>query len=104
MRGIAYFAEPDDIIPDRVPVLGFLDDAIMIELVVQELEHELEGYEDFCLFRKQRLEGSGNKEPGSREEWLMARRKQLHARIRRRRSRRRSSSGVGGGGVTTSLW
>ena len=37
VRGMAYFADPDDIIPDQVPVLGLLDDAIMIELVVTEL-------------------------------------------------------------------
>jgi len=42
VRGMAYFAEPDDMIPDKVPVIGFLDDAIMVELVVGELVHEIE--------------------------------------------------------------
>src|SRR5262249_35146825 len=39
---LTYFANPKDLIPDNVPVLGFLDDAIMIELVVRELQHEVE--------------------------------------------------------------
>ena len=42
LNALAYFAEPDDLIPDEIPGLGFLDDAIMIELVVRELRHEIE--------------------------------------------------------------
>jgi uncharacterized membrane protein YkvA (DUF1232 family) len=88
---LAYFAEPDDIIPDKVPVLGFLDDAIMVELVVSELEHELTAYEDFCKFRETREARFGEDEdPTTREEWVIARRQALQARMRRRRSRRRS--------------
>jgi uncharacterized membrane protein YkvA (DUF1232 family) len=91
VRGMAYFAEPDDIIPDKVPVLGFLDDAIMVELVVSELEHELTAYEDFCKFRETREARFGEDEdPTTREEWVIARRQALQARMRRRRSRRRS--------------
>ena len=48
---LTYFANPKDIIPDNVPVLGFLDDAIMIELVVRELQHEVEAYDDFVVYR-----------------------------------------------------
>jgi hypothetical protein len=106
LRGMAYFAEPDDIIPDRVPVLGFLDDAIMVELVVTELGHELEAYEDFCAFRLTREERFGKDEdPASREEWVVSRRKQLPARMRRRRSRRRSRASSGPGTKSPiSLW
>jgi len=49
---LTYFANPNDIIPDNVPVLGYLDNAIMIELCVRELEHEVEAYEDFVEYRK----------------------------------------------------
>ena len=105
VRGMAYFAEPDDMIPDKVPVLGFLDDAIMVELVVTELQHELEAYEDFCTFRDTREERFGKDEdPATRQEWLVARRKALHQRIRRRRSRRRSRSSGGGGRSPIALW
>jgi uncharacterized membrane protein YkvA (DUF1232 family) len=51
LGALGYLTEHDDIIPDSVPGLGFLDDAIMIELVTHELRHELDGYKDFCDFR-----------------------------------------------------
>ena len=90
VQGMAYFAEPDDMIPDKIPVIGFLDDAIMVELVVRELEAEIDAYSDFCEFRVRREERFGEEEdPATRDEWLIARRTQLHQRMRRRRSRRR---------------
>ena len=39
LNALAYFSEPEDLIPDHVPGLGFLDDAIMVELVCRELRH-----------------------------------------------------------------
>ncbi|NIV16986.1 MAG: DUF1232 domain-containing protein, partial [Woeseiaceae bacterium] len=51
LNALAYFADPEDLIPDHIPGLGFLDDAIMVELVVRELKHEIEAYRDFCDFR-----------------------------------------------------
>ena len=42
LNALAYFCEPEDLIPDHIPGLGFLDDAIMIELVVRELRHEID--------------------------------------------------------------
>src|SRR3546814_1781273 len=32
MSALLYFVDPKDVIPDQVEVLGFLDDAIMIEI------------------------------------------------------------------------
>ena len=59
LAALSYFANPEDLIPDQVPGLGFLDDAIMIELVVREIKHELESYEDFCSFRTGEASGRG---------------------------------------------
>ena len=88
LNALAYFAEPEDLIPDHIPGLGFLDDAIMIELVVRELRHEIEAYQDFCDYRE-RLAAKGDGSHASREGWLTARRKELQARMRRRRRRGR---------------
>ena len=82
LNALAYFTEPEDLIPDHIPGVGFLDDAIMIELVVRELRHEIEAYEDFCSFRDSDSRGGGRV---SRERWLEKRREELHSRMRRRR-------------------
>lgn len=85
---LAYFSDPDDIIPDSVPVIGLLDDAIMIELCVRELKPELEAYGDFVLFRNQEAARHGV-DPASlkteRVEWLETRRLEAHENMRRRR-------------------
>src|SRR6476659_9475250 len=52
LSALVYFCDPDDVIPDRVEVLGFLDDAVMIELSVRDLKHEIDAYDDFCDFRQ----------------------------------------------------
>ena len=88
LNALAYFAEPEDLIPDHIPGLGFLDDAIMIELVARELRHEIEAYQDFCDYRE-RLSAKGDGSAASREGWLNARRKELQARMHRRRGRGR---------------
>jgi uncharacterized membrane protein YkvA (DUF1232 family) len=49
---LAYFAQSSDVIPDDVPAVGFLDDAIMIKFVEDELRHELWGYRKFKDFRE----------------------------------------------------
>src|SRR3546814_12315263 len=59
MSALLYFVDPKDVIPDQVEVLGFLDDAIMIELFVRELRHELDAYDDFCEYRAHEATTSG---------------------------------------------
>ena len=48
---LAYFSDPDDLIPDDVEVIGLLDDAIMLELLLRRLRSVLGAYADFCAFR-----------------------------------------------------
>lgn len=92
LAALAYFADPQDIIPDDVPVLGYIDDAIMIELVVTELKHEIDAFNDFCRYRKE--EKARNRNPDlSRDDYLTMKRRELHSRMRRRRS------GGGSGGA-----
>ncbi len=97
LNALAYFRDPEDLIPDHIPGLGFLDDAIMIELVVRELRHELEAYRDFCDYRERMAPRTGVKPKSTditREDWLDERRKELQSRMRRRR---RKNSERGGG-------
>ncbi len=95
LSALTYFADPNDAIPDDVPVLGFLDDAIMIELVVEELKHELDAYEDFLAFRSRAAEESGVEFAGglNRQDWLEQRQEELLDRMRRRRGRDAGSYG-----------
>ncbi len=51
LAGLAYFSNPDDLIPDHIPALGFLDDAIMVKFVEDEFKHELWGYRKFRGWR-----------------------------------------------------
>jgi len=87
ISALTYFADPEDLIPDNVPVLGFLDDAIMIEVVQQVLQPEIEAYGDFCVYRQQEAEHRGaDAATVGRAEWLEGRRAELQARMRQRRT------------------
>jgi uncharacterized membrane protein YkvA (DUF1232 family) len=85
-NAMAYVADPHDLIPDQIPGLGFLDDAIMVELVCRELRHEIDAYADFCKYRDDEEKRRGKGDALTREQWLSARRAQLHDRMRRRRA------------------
>jgi len=85
---LAYFTDPEDLIPDHVPGIGYLDDAIMIELAVRELRHEVAAYEDFCEYRRNQTPRRGIKAKTTdltRDTWLEKRRTELQERMRRRR-------------------
>lgn len=88
LAALVYFADPADVIPDSVPVLGYLDDAIMIEMCVRQLKHELDAYEDFCDFREMEARRRGeNPSAVGRADWLDSRRDELQNRMRNRRER-----------------
>lgn len=92
LGALSYFAEPHDDIPDSVPVFGFLDDAVMIELVLRELRHELEAYEEFCVYR---ASGDVDSKSGLKKaEWIDQRRDELLDRMRRRRARDGAYAGL----------
>mgnify|MGYP001193130875 CR=1 FL=1 len=90
VEGLAYVADAQDLVPDNTPLLGLVDDAIMLELVLRELKHELDGYEEFDAYRRD--QAPHRDKPGvhrhvSREDWLDSKRRALHDRIRERRER-----------------
>jgi uncharacterized membrane protein YkvA (DUF1232 family) len=83
-----YFGDPEDIIPDDIPAIGYLDDVILIELLLRDLRHVREAYADFCDYR----DSYGKRFPGDddraiRQKRINDRRKQLHARMKRRQRR-----------------
>lgn len=91
LAALAYLADPQNMIPDNIPVLGFIDDAIMIELLTAELRPEIDAYNDFCRYRKDAGRRKGKST--SQEDFLASKRKELHGRMRRRRaSKSRASS------------
>lgn len=88
LSALVYFCDPEDLIPDHIPGLGFLDDAIMVELAVRGLKHEIEAYQDFCEYRRKYDAGFHfRRDPQVRANKLKARRAQLRERAARRRNR-----------------
>lgn len=83
-----YFSDPEDILPDDIPVIGYLDDVIIIELVTRDMQHISEAYDDFCRFRSEfDREHSGSVDGAIRRDRLDRKRQQLHQRMRRRSAR-----------------
>ncbi|MFQ6004198.1 MAG: YkvA family protein [Woeseia sp.] len=90
-----YFGDPEDILPDDIPVIGYLDDVIMIELVVRELQHVRDAYEDFCDFRDgyDKRFKTGH-DPAVRRDRIDRKRQQLHQRMKRRHKREKTRSTI----------
>jgi uncharacterized membrane protein YkvA (DUF1232 family) len=88
-----YFGDPEDIIPDGIPAVGYLDDVILIELLMRDLRHVREAYGDFCKYRDECDRSVGkNRDAAGRASKLSAKRKHLHARMKRRQAREKKTA------------
>ena len=88
IAGIAYFSNPDDLIPDHIPGLGFLDDAIMVKFIEDEFKHELWGYRKFRKIRDSSEQRPWASTAKSRlKERLAADRKKIRDEIAEREAR-----------------
>lgn len=102
LSALAYLCDPEDLIPDHVPALGFLDDAIYAEIVIKALGNEISLYEEFCSFRnteEARRKAAGEDIRVGRDEWLADKRAALHKTMRKRRMTAR-----GAGAWRMKLW
>ena len=95
---LAYFVDPDDLIPDRIPGIGYLDDAIMVELVLQELKHEIDAYAKFCEFS-----AADTRPPEEIERKRVALQNRMRRDHRKDRDRRRMMR-TGGQKKPVGLW
>lgn len=98
LAALAYFSSPVDLVPDDVPVLGFIDDAIVIELCVRELQPEIEAYNDFHRWRDNEATRRGENKATltlNRVEWAEARRAETLERMRHRRRESYASGRLG---------
>ncbi|WP_299074269.1 DUF1232 domain-containing protein [uncultured Paraglaciecola sp.] len=86
LTSLAYFSEPNDLVPDNIPGLGYIDDAIMIELVIQELSQDLTAYRQFCSYRATEEKRRGAEASVDRDSWLASKRTELRSSMRRSRS------------------
>lgn len=85
LTSLAYFSEPHDLVPDDIPGLGYVDDAIMIELVIQDLSQDLDAYDQFCSFRATEEKRRGADANVNRDSWLQGKRTELQSNMRRNR-------------------
>jgi uncharacterized membrane protein YkvA (DUF1232 family) len=91
LAALAYFANAEDVVPDHVPALGFLDDAIMIRLVEEDFQPELQAYRRFRRFR----EGAEQRPWTSvARERLPKRLKDKRAELRKKIADKRKKAGV----------
>lgn len=67
---VNYLREVDDLIPDDLPLLGHLDDALLVELAWPAFRDQSLDYGDFCRFRHQQRPGGNAAE--QRRAWEIA--------------------------------
>ena len=83
-----YFGDPEDVIPDAIPAIGYLDDIIMVELLLRDLKHVREAYVDFRRYRREYDRKHGKRrDAATRKQRLETKRRSLHGRMKRRQAR-----------------
>ncbi|HHL31816.1 MAG TPA: DUF1232 domain-containing protein, partial [Oceanospirillales bacterium] len=81
---IKYFVDDDDVIPDHIPGIGYLDDCIIIDSTMDEIYEELLEFKDFC---RTRLVYAQNKE-FTFDDWNKIKDQEATSRVRNRMLRR----------------
>ncbi|MDR3386480.1 MAG: YkvA family protein [Rudaea sp.] len=88
LESLVYFSDPEDLIPDDIEVIGLLDDAIVLELLLRRQRHVLQAYVDFCNYRATLGAEASTPEMHHADALKLAQRREaLIARMRRRGER-----------------
>jgi uncharacterized membrane protein YkvA (DUF1232 family) len=87
LETLVYFSDPEDLIPDDIEVIGLLDDAIVLEILLRRLRHVMQAYADFRIYCESLAAPAGPAARHARARQLAARRDALRARMRRRAER-----------------
>jgi uncharacterized membrane protein YkvA (DUF1232 family) len=87
LETLVYFSDPEDLIPDDIEVIGLLDDAIVLEILVRRLRHVLQAYADFRAYCDALDAPASPAARHANARQLAGRRDALRARMRRRRER-----------------
>lgn len=99
---VAYMEGGPGLVPDDVPVIGGLDDALLVDLAMETLRGELDEYADFCRYRvgeAARLGVAPSAVPINREAWRVERETELRMErlVRRARGTPYGKAGAAGG-------
>ena len=87
---VAYLDDMHGLIPNDLPIVGLLDDAILVDVAMDALRVELDEYADFCRFR---LAQAGVRDVAvslietDREEWMTERAQERRLELQLRRVR-----------------
>lgn len=90
LTALSYFNRANDLIKDDFPALGFIDDAIMIELVAESLSYSISMYHQFCIYREAELSRSKQKRI-TQKDWLANKHYEKLQRVSQRNARDHSS-------------
>ena len=84
LETLVYFSDPEDLIPDDIEVIGLLDDAIVLEILLRRLRHVLQAYADFRAYCDALPAQVSPPARHANARQLAVRRDALRARMRRR--------------------
>lgn len=84
LSAMQYFALDNDLISDDIPVIGLLDDCIVIDIVAEKIKNELEAYKEF----KEAVLIYSRDDKFTVEDWKKTKRLELFSRMRNRRNKR----------------
>jgi uncharacterized membrane protein YkvA (DUF1232 family) len=90
LAALAYFGDPEDLIPDHIEVIGLLDDAIVLELLARRMRHVLDAYSLFCAFRMT-LAAAGDATQRTQRACALAERRALLMQVLQSRRKRSSA-------------